>query len=776
MQVSVAKTAGFCFGVARALKTVHDNSGTKKLCVYGQLIHNKSVTDGLAAMGVREIEDLALAGAGETVVIRSHGVPEAVYDEIKDRGLLYIDCTCTYVKKIHRIAAEARDSGKTLVVVGDAAHPEVAGIVGYGGQCAVVGNMDELKGLSFETGGRYVVVVQTTYEKERFCEIASYLRGIQNLAAGPDIEIHDTICMSTAERQEEARVMSGESDVMIVLGDARSSNAAKLASICRRNCPRTYLLEGISEIKLNILKSDDRIGLIAGASTPPAVIKEALGFMSDLINANNNQTFEEMLDDSLVSLHTGDVVKGTVIQVTPGEISVNLGYKSDGIIPKNEITDDANCDITEMIKPGEEVIVYVVRVNDGEGNVMLSKKKIDAQKSYTELENAFQNQTPIEGKIIDQVKGGLIAAINGMRVFIPSSQISNRYVEDIGVYKGQSMNFNILEFNTSKRRIVAGRKELAQKEQDQRREQFFAEASIGQKLTGKVSRVANFGAFVDLGGVDGLIHITELGWSRVRKVSDVLSEGDTVEVTVIGMDAEKGKISLTLKDVENNPWNNIAEKYPAGQIVTGAVVRLVPFGAFVQLEDGVDGLIHISQISSKRIAKPEDELTVGQIVDVMVLDVKPENKRISLSKKAADGVLTEAAEEEAFIPVVEAFDAENAVTEETPVLEEDVLEETESEAADSMETPDEEGQAAAEEEPAAVCDIIPEEPVETEGAGGEELTGIEEVTVKEEPVAAEETEPIIIEDAVDDEDELADISDMIAGEEPEEDEGTPEDN
>jgi 4-hydroxy-3-methylbut-2-enyl diphosphate reductase len=334
------------------------------------------------------------------------------------------------------------------------------------------------------------------------------------------------------------------------------------------------------------------------------------------------------------------VVKGRVITVTPNEVTVNLNYKYEGVIARNEITDDPAADLNDLLKPGQEIDVFVIRVNDADGNVQLSKKKLDNQKKLAELEEAFTSKTPVPGKIIEQVKGGLIALIKGVRVFVPSSQISNRFAEDLSVYLGKTLNFNILEFDRSRPRVrvVAGRRELASIEHAQKRDEFFAAAEIGQRITGTVSRIASFGAFVDLGGVDGLIHISELSWGRVKNVSDVLNEGDTVSVTVRDLDPEKGKISLTLRTVETNPWNTAEDKYPVGSIVTGKVVRIVTFGAFVELEPGLDGMVHISQISPNRIARVEDELAVGDIISVKVIDVNIDNRKISLSKKEADGI------------------------------------------------------------------------------------------------------------------------------------------
>jgi len=367
--------------------------------------------------------------------------------------------------------------------------------------------------------------------------------------------------------------------------------------------------------------------------------------MSELLSKNqdnldeSDQSFAAMLDESLMSLRNGAIVKGTIVRVTPTEVIVDLGYKSDGIITKSEFIEDSSVVLTEVAKPGDVVEVFVIRVNDGDGNVLVSKKKVDNQQNYKILEQAFEDKTPLPGKITEKVNGGLIASILGCRAFVPQSQISARYVKDLDSFKGQEFNFNIIEFDRSKRRIVAGRRELAAKEAEEKRNEVFSKIEVGNTIEGTVSRLVDFGAFVDLGGVDGLIHVSEVSWKRVRKPSDVLNIGDKVVATVINADPEKGKISLSLKDIAANPWNGITEKYPVDKIVEGTVARLAPFGAFVTLEDGIDGLVHISQIADRRITKPEEELSPGQTIQVKVMEIDLENQKISLSKREADYIL-----------------------------------------------------------------------------------------------------------------------------------------
>lgn len=343
------------------------------------------------------------------------------------------------------------------------------------------------------------------------------------------------------------------------------------------------------------------------------------------------ESFKDMLDKTFVSLHTGKVVRGEVVRVTPSEVIVDLGYKSDGIISKNEFSDDQSACLTEKTRPGDIFDVYVLRVNDGDGNVLVSKRRVDNQVNYRELEEACTNKTTLPGKITDLVKGGMIANILGCRAFVPASQISGRFEQNLESFVGREFNFNILEFDRGKRRIIAGRKELALQEAKKKREEVFGRINVGEYIRGTVSRLVDFGAFVDLGGVDGLVHVSEVSWKRVRKPSDVLTLGQEVNVLVIAVDPERGKISLTLRDPDNNPWIDAEEKYAIGSIIEGTVVRLAPFGAFVSLEDGIDGLVHISQIAHRRINRPEDVLVTGQTVSAKVMDIDIHNQKISLS-------------------------------------------------------------------------------------------------------------------------------------------------
>lgn len=637
MEIIVAKSAGFCFGVDKAINTVYNELEKEKLYIYGPLIHNKKVIEDLEQKGANIINSIDDIEQERTVIIRSHGVSKQLYKDLETKNIRYIDCTCPFVKKIHNIVEENYKAGNTIVIIGDKAHPEVIGINGWCDNTAIIiQSTQEAKDL--ELRNNYAVVSQTTFSTQKFETIINILKSKKI-----HFKLYNTICNATSNRQSEAVELAKKADKMLIIGDKKSSNTQKLYDICSSICKKSYYIETIDDLELNIFRTNDRIGITAGASTPSAIIKEVIKVMSELnqINDESNQTFEQMLNESFVTLHTGDIVKGTVIQVTNEEVSVNLGYKSDGIIEKNEFSNNPHLKPSEVVKPGDEIEVFVVRVNDGEGNVLLSRKRIEAQKGLNIIEKAYENKEIVRGKIVEIVKGGMIANIEGIRVFVPSSQISNKYVEDLKSLIGKEYDFNIIEFNKYKRKVVAGRKELANKKLEQKKQDTLDKLSIGQIVEGTVSRITDFGAFIDLGGVDGLVHISEMSWGRINKPQDILKQGQKVNVTILNIDKDNCKISLTLKNADNDPWKDVEQKYAVNSIVDGKIVRMLPFGAFVELEEGIDGLIHISQISDKHIAKPEDVLSIGDTIKVKILDIDIESKKISLSKKEADGKIDE---------------------------------------------------------------------------------------------------------------------------------------
>ena len=546
--IRVAESAGFCFGVKRAIEMAYEAIGVEpKLYSYGQLIHNKTVTDDLASKGLQIVENLNGLTEG-TLLIRSHGVGKALYDEAEAKGLKILDGTCPFVKKIHNIVHDKLAEGMGIIIVGDGTHPEVIGINGWCENTAVILEDEEAaKTKEIPEKEKYAVVVQTTFRQAKFDKILEILQD-----RGVNMEVHNTICSATEKRQTEAEELSKTVDKMIVIGGKNSSNTQKLVEICAKNCGNTVHIETICDLVLNNFGKDDKIGITAGASTPPAIIKEVVVTMSEALeNAVQNlggseeATFEQMLEESLVTLHTGDVVKGTVIQVVNEEVSVNLGFKSDGIIARGEFSSDPTVIPSKTVQPGDEIEVFVVRVNDGDGNVMLSRKRIEAQKGIEEIEAAYNDKAVVTGTVTNVVKGGLIAVVNGVNVFIPSSQVSNRFIEDLSVFNGQELEFNIIEVDRVKRRFIGGRKALVEQEIAAKRAALFETIQAGSRVNGTVSRLTDFGAFVDLGGVDGLIHISEMSWGRISNPKEVLKEGQEVEVFVLDVDKEKGKISLS---------------------------------------------------------------------------------------------------------------------------------------------------------------------------------------------------------------------------------------
>lgn len=633
-KVTVAKCAGFCFGVNRAVTITQEgiNSG-KKIATLGPIIHNKFVVDEFAKQGVRIINSPLEANEEETVVIRSHGVTKQEQSQLEERKIDLIDATCPFVKKIHNIVSEAHEKGSVIIIIGDKNHPEVIGINGWCDNSAfIIKNEEEAEKLPFFDKKDVCIVAQTTFEREIWKKITKILKNTCQSAM-----FFDTICSATNERQKYAAELAKISDVFIVVGGKHSSNTKKLFDIASRLCNHTFLIEDASELPDNITKYGNSIGITAGASTPEWIIKEVLKTMVEEkninIQGNGEPTFAEAFEESLVTLNTGQVVNGTVISITPTEVYVDLGYKADGIIPADELTDDPTASPADVVTIGQEVEVFVVRVNDVEGYVKLSKKKIDAMKGWKSIEDAYESGEILTGRIIENVNKGVIATVNGCRVFIPASHAAERFISDLAPLVGTEAKFKIVNIREDRRgkKAIGSIKVVASKEREEKVAAFMNEVEVGKTYTGTVKTLTNFGAFVDIGGVDGLIHISQLSWQRIKHPSEVLNVGDSVEVFILEVNKETGKVSLGFKRAEDNPWEIAKSKFKEGDIVNVKVVRLVPFGAFVELLNGVDGLIHISQIADKRIGKVSDVLNVGDFVDAKITEINWDEKKIGLS-------------------------------------------------------------------------------------------------------------------------------------------------
>ncbi|WP_099205997.1 bifunctional 4-hydroxy-3-methylbut-2-enyl diphosphate reductase/30S ribosomal protein S1 [Scatolibacter rhodanostii] len=629
--VELAKTAGFCYGVDRAVGMVYDllEKG-KKVATVGPIIHNPQIVSDLAEKGVIIVNEPKEVPKGYVLVIRSHGVGKIVTDEAEDLALELADATCPFVKKIHRLATRAGEEGKVFLFFGDADHPEVMGVVGHcTGEYYVVKNESGLYELwqnNPDLAQKSIfVAAQTTFNTN---EWKNCLKTLKKLCTNH--EVFDTICNATVLRQAEAKILSENSDVMIVVGGRESSNTAKLFSICNENA-ETYLVETAKE--LPNLEGSLKIGITAGASTPASIIKEVLVTMSDM-NQIAEQNFEEMLEESLKSFNTDEKVRGIVVGITPTEVYVDVGRKQAGFVPANELSQDPNVRPEDIVKMGDEIDLLIMKTNDQEGTIMLSKKRVDAMKGWDDIEAALESQEVLTGKVIEVVKGGVIVLSKNMRIFVPASQATTSRGEDLNGLKNKEVNFRVIEVNRGRRRAVGSIRSVLKEQRKAAQEKFWTDIQEGQRFTGKVKSFTNFGAFIDLGGVDGMVHISELSWNRVKHPSDVLSIGETVEVFVKGLDRENGKISLGYKDPSQNPWEKLEKEYPAGTVCEATIVGLTDFGAFANVIPGIDGLIHISQIADRRIEKPQDVLAVGDKVNVKITEIDFENHRVSLSMRA----------------------------------------------------------------------------------------------------------------------------------------------
>ena len=653
MKIIVAHSAGFCFGVNRAVKMVNEllDQG-KKVCTLGPIIHNPQTLAQLASRGVTIVESPDGVPPDSTMVIRSHGVSKAVYDSLLEKKADFVNATCPFVAKIHNIVSKASAEGKTVLIAGDAHHPEVEGIRGHcTGKCYVFKNAGELQNIlehfPVAQEDSPCVVAQTTFSVSEWENCLEMLKRVYTNAT-----IFDTICNATAKRQSEAEFLSRQCDVMIVIGGRESSNTAKLRDVCMKNCT-TYLIETADELPLSVLKESECIGITAGASTPASIIKEVLDTMSeinegagqDLMENNAEGNFEEMLEESLKNLNTDEKVRGVVVGITPSEVYVDVGRKQAGFIPAAELSADPNVRPEDLVKVGDEMDLLIMRTNDQEGTIMLSKKRLDAAKGWETVTAAEENEAVLTGVVTEVIKGGVIAVTNGVRVFIPASQATASRGDSLEDLLKKEVNFRIIEVNRGRRRAVGSIRSVLKDERKAQAEKFWETAEEGKEYTGVVKSLTAYGAFVDLGGIDGMIHISELSWGRIKHPSEVVNVGNTVQVYIKGLDQEKGKISLGYKRAEDNPWEVLKRDYPVGTVCDVTIVGMTAFGAFARIIPGIDGLIHISQIADHRIEKPQDVLKVNDVVKAKITEIDFDKKRVSLSIRALLEPVEQAEEE-----------------------------------------------------------------------------------------------------------------------------------
>ena len=648
MKITLAKTAGFCFGVNRAVQSVYDllEKG-ERVCTLGPIIHNPQLVEELKQRGVRIVESPEEVKEGETLVIRSHGVEESVTERAKELGVKTEDATCPFVAKIHNIVAQKGKEGYVTLIAGDASHQEVRGIVGHcTGEVFVFSGEEELAKLLAQNENfaekSVILVSQTTFNEKIFIKCRNILKKVCTNA-----EIFDTICNATSMRQREARELSEKNDVMVVIGGRHSSNTAKLYDVCREKCGRTYLVETAAELSEIDFTGCGSVGVVAGASTPAGIIKEVIKTMSENLQPVEEQaevkepvqkSFEEMTDEeafeaSLSGLTGDQKVCGTVIDVKPTEITVDIGRGVTGYVTADEFSNEPDVKLMDEVKAGDKLNLIIMKINDMEGTAMLSKRRYDAIAGWDNIVAAKDSGEIVTGFVKDVIKGGVVAYTKGIRVFIPASQATASRGEDLEELKGKEVSFRIIEIGRG-RRAVGSIRSVLKEQRKEAEDKIWETIAVGDRFTGTVKSLTSYGAFVDIGGVDGMVHISELSWQRIKNPSEVVLVGDTVEVYVKALDPEKRKISLGYRKPEDNPWVIFENNYNVGDTVKVTVVSMTTYGAFARIIPGIDGLIHISQIANKHVAKPQDELTVGEEVEAKIIAVDPEKKRVSLSIRA----------------------------------------------------------------------------------------------------------------------------------------------
>ena len=649
-KIELAKTAGFCFGVDRAVSTLYKMvEEKKKVCTLGPIIHNPSVIGDLQKRGVGIIEHPDEAPEGTTVVIRTHGVEKFVLDELKKRGTDYIDLTCPFVKKIQSIVERHCGENRLLLIAGDENHPEVRGFRSHwSGESFVYKNEAELRLLLSNhpeiTESEVYVVAQTTFSVKEWEKTSKILKKLCTNGF-----FFDTICSATNDRQEEAFELSLRNDAMVVVGGRSSSNTAKLKAVCEKNCP-TFLVETAKELYGFDFSRFRSVGVTAGASTPAGIIKEVLSTMSEILNEQTNpeeMSFEAALEENLKSMSSDQKVRGVVVGIAPNEIQVDIGRKYAGFVPIEEYSNDPTADPKTELKIGDEIDLIIMKTNDSEGTMMLSKRRFDAIAAWDNIMKAKEDEEILEGVVAEAVKGGVLVYAQGVRVFIPGSLTGLPRDADLSELVKTKVRFRIIEVDKAKKRAVGSIRSVVKEERKAATEAFWAQVEEGQEYTGTVKSLTSYGAFVDLGGVDGMVHISELSWKRIKHPSEVVKEGDVVKVYVKALDRENKKISLGYKRVEDNPWEILKRDYPVGTVCKAKIVGLTTFGAFANVIDGIDGLIHISQIADRHIASPKEVLNIGDEVDVKITDIDFEKKRVSLSIRALLEPQDEAEEVEA---------------------------------------------------------------------------------------------------------------------------------
>lgn len=657
MNIFLAKSAGFCFGVKNAVDTVNEliKSNCSSIHTLGPIIHNEQVVNDLESQGVKILNDHTFLNTGDNVVIRAHGIKPKIFTELKSKNIKIYDATCPYVKKIHSLVEEKFSQGYKIIIVGDYKHPEVVGINGYcNDEAIIINDKEDVDNISKKLN-KICVVAQTTLGQKHWDILTTALRNKFG-----DISENKTICGATVSRQKEAEEIAKVVDLMYIVGGRNSSNTQKLLELSSEYCRNTIKIETADEIKLNDLKNIKNIGITAGASTPSWVIEEVIKKMSTENNNNEEFNFMEEMEKTFFSVKNGDIIKGKVTTIKGKEIFVEFGFKFDAVIPKEELSYNDNFDIEDFVKIGDTIEAVVLKIDNSEGIVLASIKKLDAVNVWDDLNSLYESKEILNIKANKVVNGGLTADYKGVRIFIPASQLDEKFVDDLNEYVGVNLKLRIIQLDRFKKKVVASRKVIIAEDNKEQLNGFWDQIEVGKNYKGTVKNLTSFGAFIDLGGIDGLIHISELSWKKIDHPRQVLTVNESVDVYVKDFDRTKDKINLGYKKSEENPWLTVEEDLEIGQVLEVKVRKIVPFGIFVEIKDGIDALIHISKLSDSRIKSPKDIVKIGDCIKAKIVTINIDEKKISLTSKLSDLNNESAVEETEFIDKGAEFTVGNA--------------------------------------------------------------------------------------------------------------------
>ncbi|MCK8827956.1 bifunctional 4-hydroxy-3-methylbut-2-enyl diphosphate reductase/30S ribosomal protein S1 [Natroniella acetigena] len=618
MKIQLAECAGFCFGVDRAMNLALEIGEERdcKVSTLGPLIHNPQAVKRLEDVGVEVEEEIKNISEG-VVIIRSHGVSPKILEQAAERDLELINATCPFVKRAQKKAKELKEEGYQVVISGDKNHPEVIGILGFAdNEAIVVEDESDFDNITVEK--RIGIIAQTTQSLENLQELTNYL-----LSEVSELKVYNTICTTTGQRQAEAAQLSRKVELMLVIGGHNSANTSRLAEICRENEVQTYHIETADDLQTNWFNNIKEVGITAGASTPNWIIKEVVRRMTEINNEEEQNDFESAI------LTKGEVISGKIEEVSEEGLYVDVGAKTEGFIPKDEIKEES---FVEGYNEGDEVEVEVLNPEDEDGRTILSKKRVDAEQAWERVEEVHQSGEIIEAEVAKEVKGGLVVDI-GVRGFIPASHVAIEYVEDLSQFVGETLELKVIEVEREDNNVVLSRKVVLDEERKENKKEVLASLEEGEEIEGEVTKLVDFGAFVELGGVEGLLHISEISWGRIGHPSEALEEGEMIKVKILGVDEEEGRVSLGLKQIQPDPWEEFLGEYNEGDVVEGKITKTVDFGAFMEIKPGVEGLIHISQLSHEHVATVEEVVTEGDVVKTKIINIEPEDRRVGLSIK-----------------------------------------------------------------------------------------------------------------------------------------------